>query len=967
MLTTDQHDLNSDENLSAPEQASTPQSFLANYHALFDAIGVGIIIVDDSGNFADVNERTCRLLKATRERLVGSHFTEFVPSDNLDKASQAFADLKSSGSFEGDFPLRALDNSIVELQWTTRANLIPGFHLCVARDPTIEQLTSLREEANLRLAAIVESSDDAIIGKTLDGTVTNWNKGAERIYGYAASEMVGRPISILVPPERADEIPQILQRLRQGEHVDHFETERITKEGKRLSISLTISPIRDREGRLTGASTIARDFTATKLAQAQMQESRKQMEIIFQGVAESITVLDQQDKLVFANEAAARALGYEKVSDLLAAPVASLIEDYDLMDESGAKLLRDDLPGRIALKEGRPVAMTACLRHKVTGEQRWLSIKSTPILNDQGQVQLAVNVFQNITDRKRSEENQRFLVEASQVLSSSLDYQTTLASVARMVVPRIADWCTVDIVEVGGVNRLAVAHVDPEKVAWARQLHDLYLANADEELGLPKVLRSGRSEVYPVITDEMLVAAIKDEEHLQLLREVGFTSVMIVPLVANDKILGALSFVTTESKRHFGQADLELAEALCGRAAQAIEHSRLYRLAHEANRLKDEFLATVSHELRTPLTAISGYAHMLRTGKLNDSEVSHALTVIERSVHAQSRLINDILDVSRVITGKLQLNIQKVAPIHAINAAIDSIRPAAETKGIRLERKLDPSAGPIMGDPSRLQQIAWNLVSNAIKFTPAGGRVEAKLENLDGSIQLEVNDTGIGIEPDFLPHVFERFRQADSSITRRYSGLGLGLAIARHLVELHGGTIEAKSPGMGLGSSFIVRIPHTPPGVFAPVALPSGEQEFEPSTEKDADSAPVLEGLQILVVDDNIETCQFLNALFSQCLAEVRTACSADTAIEILKDWLPDILLCDIGMPGEDGYSLLDRIRDFKTAGEQLPAIALTGYARPEDRERALATGFNLHMAKPIDSAQLLLSVARLTGRGQSD
>lgn len=962
MLTTDQHD----ENHSAREHASTLRSFIANYQALFDAIDVGIIIIEDSGSFADVNGRACRLLKGSRERLVGSHFTEFVPTDSLEHAKQAFADLKSSGSFEGYFPFRALDGSLVELQWTARANLIPGLHLCVARDPTIEQLTFLQEEANLRLAAIVESSDDAIIGKTLDGTITSWNKGAEKIYGYAASEVVGRPISILVPAERADEIPQILQQLRQGEHVDHFETQRITKEGKRLFISLTISPIRDRAGRLSGASTIARDITATKLAQAQVQESRRQMEIIFQGVAESITVLDQQGKLVFANEAAARALGYEKVSDLLAAPVASLIEDYDLLDQSGAELVRDDLPGRVALKEGRPAAMTACFRHKVTGEQRWLSIKATPILNDQGQVQLAVNVFQDITDRKRSEENQRFLAETSQVLSSSLDYQTTLASVARMVVPRIADWCTVDILEDGVINRLAVAHVDPEKVAWAQQLHDLYPPDKEEEHGIPKVLRSGRSEIYPIITDEMLVAAIKDEKHLMILREVGFSSAMIVPLVTNDKILGALSFVAAESKRHFGPADLELAENLCRRAAQAIEHSRLYRLAHEANRLKDEFLATVSHELRTPLTAISGYAHMLRTGKLNDAETSHALGVIERSVQAQSRLINDILDVSRVITGKLQLNIQKIAPVHAINAAIDSIRPAAESKDIRLETKLDPSAGPIMGDPNRLQQIAWNLVSNAIKFTPAGGRVEARLENLDGHIQLEVNDTGIGIEPDFLPHVFERFRQADSSITRRYSGLGLGLAIARHLVELHGGTIEARSPGLGLGSSFIVRIPHIPPGVFAPVTLPAIDLEDEPSSEKDSETHPVLEGLRILVVDDNIETCQFLNALFFHCLAEVKTACSPDTAIEVLKDWSPDILLCDIGMPGEDGYSLLDRIRDLNTTGGQLPAIALTGYARPEDRQRALAAGFNLHMTKPIEPVKLMLSVARLTGRGQS-
>lgn len=820
------------------------------------------------------------------------------------------------------------------------------------------------EEAWLRLAAIVESSDDAIISKTLEGIITSWNSGAERIYGYSASEVIGKPISILVPEERIDEVPKILERLKRGERVDHFETERIAKDGRRLSISLTISPIRDGSGQLMGASTIARDITEAKQAQALIQASRRQTELVLQAIPASITVQDPDGRLIFANEAAAKAFGYEAVADLLAQPVSDLLEAYDLLDESGRDFDRDQLPGRLALREGKSSSITICYRNRKTGEERWSNVRATPITNGLGQVEYAVNVFQDITESRRAEEHQRFLSDASKILSSSLDYQTTLTSVAEMAVPRIADWCGVDIVEDETLKRLAIAHVDPKKLARVQLFEELYPPDTNQPFGVPQVLRSGRSEIYPRITDAMPVNSARDEQRLSLLRELGFTSAMIVPLVGDGRILGTLSFIAAESQRHFGPSDLALAEDLGRRAAQAIDHSRLYRLAREANRLKDEFLATVSHELRTPLTAISGYAHMLRTGKLDPAEADHALQVIERSVHAQAQLINDILDVSRVITGKLQLNIQNITPALAINAAIDSIRPEAERKGVLLETEIDPATGPVMGDPNRLQQIAWNLVSNAIKFTPTGGNVKAKLERLDGYIQLQVQDTGIGIRSEFLAHVFERFRQADSSITRKYSGLGLGLAIARHLVELHGGTIEASSEGPGLGATFTVRIPQSHSSIASTASVQTAsDEETVTSEQRKTKSKPELDGLKILVVDDNKETCQLLETLFLQNRAQVKTAYSSSDAIAIFEHWEPQILLCDIGMPDEDGYSVMTRIRQAEGTKSEVAAIALTGYARPEDREHALAAGFQLHIPKPIDPESLLWAVAQLTQR----
>ncbi len=836
---------------------------------------------------------------------------------------------------------------------------IPDIHISASHTSS-SVLTPHQEEA-LRLAAIVESSDDAIIGKTLAGIITSWNKGAEKIYGYTAREVIGRPISVLVPRERADEVPRILEKLKRGQHVDHFETERITKDGRRLAISLTISPVRDRTGQLFGAATIARDITKTKLAEAELRKSRKQMEVILQGVADSITVQDREGNIIYANDAAARALGFENAAELIEAPLQTIVDKYDLFDEEGEKISSQHLPGQIALKEGQSASRTLRYVNRKTGEERWSIIKATPIRDETGRVQLSVNIFQDITERKRAEESERFLAEASQVLASSLDYQTTLSSLASMAVPKMADWCTVDIIENGNLHCLVVAHADPNKIEWARTIQATYPPSLADQVGSPNVIRTGRPEIYPEISDQMLATAARDEEHLRMLREGGFTSAMLIPLIAEGRTLGVMTFVTAESKRHYGRADFSLAQDLARRAAQALEHSRLYRIAQEANRLKDEFLATVSHELRTPLTAISGYAHMLRTGKLTDIETQHALSVIERSVRSQSQLINDILDVSRVSTGKLQLNVRKIQPAVAISPAIDSLRPAAESKGIELALMLDNSAGTIIGDPDRLQQIAWNLVSNAIKFTPSGGRVEIVLQREGGHVQFEVKDNGIGIDPAFLPNVFERFRQADSSITRNYTGLGLGLAIVRHLVEMHGGTTEAQSKGLGHGASFKVRIPianrsERPAGVHA---LP---QTTTITSEPGTNSFPFLEGIRVLIVDDNADTCRLLETLFSKCDAHVKTAHSAREALQIIAKWPPNILLCDIGMPEEDGYSLLKEIRKASTADE-IPAIALTGYARSEDRDQALAAGFQMHLAKPIDPAALLIAVESLTGK----
>ncbi len=387
--------------------------------------------------------------------------------------------------------------------------------------------------------------------------------------------------------------------------------------------------------------------------------------------------------------------------------------------------------------------------------------------------------------------------------------------------------------------------------------------------------------------------------------------------------------------------------------------------AEAASRLKDEFLATVSHELRTPLTAVLGWTHMLRGGRLDEQAAAHALETVERNALSQQQLIEDLLDVSRIITGKLRLDVRPVAPAAFIRAAVEAVLPAAEAKDISLKLETDTGVGSVAGDPARLQQVVWNLLSNAIKFTPRGGRVRLKLEHGDSHVEISVSDTGDGIKAEFLPFVFDRFRQADGSSRRQYGGLGLGLAIVRHLVELHGGTVRAESDGEGAGATFTVRLP------LAPVYErgPGADDKAHAPTNAGAPERPVeyqdkLDGLKVLVVDDEVDTLELIEELFGQCGAEVVTARSSAQALGLLEELTPHVIVSDIGMPGEDGVEFIRKVRELPPErGGNIPAVALTAYARAEDRLRVLRSGFQMYVAKPVELAELVAIVASVAGR----
>ncbi|MFL6194804.1 MAG: ATP-binding protein, partial [Thermoanaerobaculia bacterium] len=419
-------------------------------------------------------------------------------------------------------------------------------------------------------------------------------------------------------------------------------------------------------------------------------------------------------------------------------------------------------------------------------------------------------------------------------------------------------------------------------------------------------------------------------------------------LDASGRFLGSFAMVIDITDRR--RAEAERAEMLAREQAARAE-------AEEANRIKDEFLATVSHELRTPLSAMIGWVHLLRTGSLDAASTERALETIDRNIRAQSQLIDDILDVSRIIRGNLKLALSPIDLAAILHDTAESLRPTAQAKGVALHIVLEAPESRLTGDPDRLQQVVWNLLSNAVKFTPRGGGVEIRLSRQGDDLRLEVTDTGEGIEPEFLPYVFERFRQADGSMTRVHGGLGLGLAIVRHLVELHGGTATASSPGPGQGSRFVVTLPALP-------ALSVSEAPAPASAEAPASpSAQALAGLRLLVVDDHQDTCDATALMLSRFGAQVATANSVPEALESIDRAIPDVLIADLGMPGEDGYELIRHVRSRPPwRGGSLPAVALTAYARPEDRERSFAAGYQMHLSKPADADEIVAAVASLAG-----
>jgi PAS domain S-box-containing protein len=566
----------------------------------------------------------------------------------------------------------------------------------------------------------------------------------------------------------------------------------------------------------------------------------------------------------------------------------------------------------------------------------------------------------------------RLLADISRALTSSTDYESTLDAVARLLVPARADWSVVHLARRDGtVRRVAVAYADPAHAALAGEMRRIPPTVNWLEDTSPAVqaVRAGRSLLLDSATAARFEDVVGDPADRRVLRSLQPQSMLVVPLVARGRTLGSLAWLRIASAESYTAEDLGLAEDVAARSALAIDSARLYGRAErarveaeEANRAKDEFLAVLSHELRTPLTSMLGWLRLLRTGQLSPDKVAQALEVVERNTRTQAQLINDLLDVSRIITGKLQLDLYPVDVAPIMEEAVESVRRDAEAKGVGLELTMGAAgAGPVLGDPLRLGQIVGNVMANAVKFTSAGGHVRASLAREADTLVITIVDTGIGIEPALLAHIFDRFRQADSTITRRHGGLGLGLAIARHLAELHGGGVKAESAGTGRGSTFTIRLP------LASAAGRRGQGEPVAAAMAGTGGHALLAGVRVLLVEDHRDTAELLRAVLGGQGAGVWVAESLAEALALLNEAQFDVLVSDIGMPDGNGYELVERLRERERAAgrEPLPAVAVTAFAGGEDRERALAAGFYDYAAKPIEPAALIDTIARASRHGR--
>jgi len=555
------------------------------------------------------------------------------------------------------------------------------------------------------------------------------------------------------------------------------------------------------------------------------------------------------------------------------------------------------------------------------------------------------------------------LAEISALLGSSLDYERALPRLVRLAVPVLGDLCAIDLLQDGGgLHRVASAHVDSTKEALVDDIRARHGFNPNAAHGVPAVVRTRQPVLVPRVADADLSEVAHNAEQLALLRQLAPKSWIIAPLVAHERTLGAITLAITESTRRYGRDDLSFATIVASHTAAAIENARLYReaeaaraAAEAANRAKDEFLSTLSHELRNPLNAVHGWATLIERGQLGEAQARRAVQIIIRNVDAQIRLVDDLLDMSRVVSGRMRLVVQPVDLRDLIEDALEAVRHAAEAKGIRLQPVLEAPRLLVTGDPGRLQQIVWNLLENAVKFTPKDGRVQVQLQRVRSHVEIIVSDTGQGISADVLPYVFDRLRQGETGSTRGHGGLGIGLGLVRHLAELHGGSVYAESPGEGQGATFVVKLPR--------MVAEMREQPIAPRETPPLEST-ALTGARIVVVDDDPTAVELIREVLVQAGAEVIECRSADEALQAVAQRRPGVLISDIEMPGQDGYSLIRKVRaQSPERGGKIPAVALTAFGRPEDRIRSLTAGFNIHVSKPVDPAELIAIVASMIGR----
>jgi PAS domain S-box-containing protein len=873
-------------------------------------------------------DRECRYIAWNRamESISGLKRDEVLGKSAFD----VFPFLKETG--ESEFLLEALagrsvvaENRSYAVPETGRVGFFEGYYsplrneggqviggIAIIRDITErKQAEELANEAHRRLSLHIENTPLAVIEWDEDFRVSRWSPSAETVFGWKAEEVLGKTVEEwkFVHPEDWDAVSEVAYRQRQRlERHGVSRNRNYTKQGNVLHCDWYNSVLYDASGRLISILSLVLDVTARKRVEEAMRESEEQYRLLFQSNPHAMWVYDLETlRFLAVNDAAVEQYGYSR-EEFLSMTLAQIRPPEDVQKLYDVLARRS--PGFARAREWRHRKKDgAIITVEITAHQ-------TDFSGRRAELVMAID----ITERKlaeqalvESEDRYRDLVDNSHELICTHDLEGRILSVN--------PWAA----RVLGYEQDALIglHIREGLVADYREQFDDYLREIKENGVARGVMRvktaGGETRLW---------------EYYNTLRVKGVQT-PIVRGMAHD---------ITERR-------------------QALAREKEARLeAESANRLKDEFLSTLSHELRTPLTAIIGWAELLINGDVAANKQSRALETIARNARSQGQLIDDLLEVSRIITGKLPLDFSPCELQPVIEAALESIRPTAQAKAVRLELVLEPVGALVYGDVDRLRQVIWNLLSNAVKFTPRNGSVQIKLHCTSSHAVIAVSDSGEGINPNFLPRVFDRFSQADGSTTRPHGGLGLGLAIVRHLVEIHGGTVQADSPGEGLGATFTLSLPLMAASKRE-VRTPKFENLVASRPARTAHS-PMLDGLRLLIVDDQVDFRDLVTIMLGHYGAEVKAAASAGEALVYIENWKPDVLVADIGMPGEDGYGLIRKVRALSAdRGGSTPAVALTAYTREEDRARALSAGYHMHLAKPITGPELAAAVANVAGR----
>lgn len=809
--------------------------------------------------------------------------------------------------------------------------------------PRTETLPDLYRE-------IFVHSNEPIAIISPDGHYINQNAAHRNLLGYSDEELSGLTPAIHFGEEAFAAIVRELKE--KGQY--RGETIARRKDGETRYIELSAFATRDNSGAVICYVGIKRDITERKRVLEELRQRESELTDFFENATVGLHWVGPDGVILRVNQAELDLLGYTR-EEYVGHNVKEFHVDQNVSDD----LLR-------RLRACEPIhdyeARLRCKDRSV----KHVRINSSAY-TENGKFVHSRCITSDITNRRRAERRLALQYAVTRILGESTDFIESSKQILRVAREHL-DW---EVGALWSVDRQAqvmrcidFAQAPSIEVNGFEQLtRDSVF---EKSVGLPgSIWASGEPALIQNFDDTNFPRA-------SAARREGLRGAFGFPILLDQDVLGVLEFFSRENQildrellgmfenigRQIGQViKRQLADE---ERAELLESERSARAdAEKANRLKDEFLATVSHEIRTPLNAVIGWSRMLRTGKLDDRSASHALEVVERNARAQKQIIEDILDVSRVITGKLQLNLGPVDLVSVVDAALDAVRPALEAKNIKIETIIDAGLKIVPGDADRLQQVVWNLLSNAAKFTPPGGEVDVKVRQSSSFVEIQVSDSGPGIEPKFLPYVFERFRQADGSTTRTHGGLGLGLAIVRHLVELHGGTITVENRDEGSGAIFTVKLRVPSKGVEYQSLASSLSKLKESEPER-----PSLVNLHILVVDDERDTLDLVTMELAQNGASVTGVTTAAEALNALKSADFDLMISDIAMPEVDGYELIRQIRTSENPKERsIPAVALTAYARVHDRMRAIMAGYNTHVAKPVEANELVTVVASLTGR----